>query len=227
MGKVVKALKIAGKGLLGLTPTGTRLFNAGSRTVRRALDYGGSVARKAWKGLKHRGRAARHEWKYASDRGSISLGHAEPEVPTAHPTPKAHAKPESGPAHVAPDPGPGAYVRVNESMSARARAYQKQIVGGHEGEAYLLNGVKFDGFKDGVLLDAKGLRYAHFIKDGEFRSWYRGGRKMIKEAKDQVRAAGDSPIRWCFAEEEAADFYRAIFERERIKIEVVHVPFLK
>jgi hypothetical protein len=66
MGKVVKALKIAGKGLLGLTPAGSKLVsvgkkivggakavaNAGKRIVRRGLDGGKMFIAKKTGGLK-------------------------------------------------------------------------------------------------------------------------------------------------------------------------------
>ena len=49
----------------------------------------------------------------------------------------------------------GKWEKVNEHMSDFSRAYQKQITG-REGMAWVQNGVKFDGIKDGILLDAKG-----------------------------------------------------------------------
>ncbi|MFY0573606.1 Tox-REase-5 domain-containing protein [Cystobacter fuscus] len=62
-----------------------------------------------------------------------------------------------------PAPGPGQWAPANESMSARARAYQEQISGHSADDAYWVGGmstkaggVRFDGFKDGVLLEAKG-----------------------------------------------------------------------
>ena len=48
----------------------------------------------------------------------------------------------------------GQWKTVNESMSDFSRAYQKQITG-QEGMAWVHNGVKFDGMKDGVLLVSK------------------------------------------------------------------------
>ena len=47
-------------------------------------------------------------------------------------------------------------------MSARTAAYQTQITG-QTGQAYIVNGVKFDGYTDGMLLDAKGPGYATFL----------------------------------------------------------------
>ncbi|WP_373371251.1 hypothetical protein [Stigmatella ashevillensis] len=56
--------------------------------------------------------------------------------------------------------GPGTWVQVNESMSPSARKYQAQVTGAPEGSAYRVRGggekADFDGYQDGVLLDAKG-----------------------------------------------------------------------
>jgi len=53
-------------------------------------------------------------------------------------------------------------------MSQRAARYQEQICGQPVSEAYWVGGVgkssggvKFDGFKDGILLEAKGPGYAN------------------------------------------------------------------
>lgn len=82
----------------------------------------------------------------------------------------------------------GQWQTVNESMSDFSRAYQKQITG-QEGMAWVQNGVKFDGVKDGVLLDAKG-EYAQFINPntGEFYGWFTGKQDLLDEtALDVVR----------------------------------------
>jgi hypothetical protein len=50
---------------------------------------------------------------------------------------------------------PGEYLVADEAMSPRAARYQSQISGRPPGEIYIVDGVKFDGFRDGVLLDAK------------------------------------------------------------------------
>ncbi|MCH8820611.1 MAG: hypothetical protein IIB03_09880, partial [Acidobacteria bacterium] len=50
-------------------------------------------------------------------------------------------------------------------MSDIARKYQKQVTGTPNGKAYFKNGVKFDGLKNGTLLEAKGPGYAKLIKD--------------------------------------------------------------
>jgi RHS repeat-associated protein len=111
--------------------------------------------------------------------------------------------------------GPGKWSAVNETMSARAAAYQAQI-GGRPGQAYTVNGVKFDNYEGGVLVDAKGPGYAKFTKDGEFRSWWSGQQKLANQAIRQVNAAKGQPISWSFAEKPAADATKKLFERERI-----------
>ncbi len=71
-----------------------------------------------------------------------------------------------------PAQGPGQWGPAHESMSKRAARYQEQICGQPVSEAYWVGGVgrnsggvKFDGFKDGVLLEAKGLGYANKFND--------------------------------------------------------------
>ncbi|MDU7718996.1 MAG: polymorphic toxin-type HINT domain-containing protein, partial [Cutibacterium avidum] len=51
--------------------------------------------------------------------------------------------------------GPGEWGPSKNHGSANARAYELQITGRPEG--YYVNGVEFDGFQNGELLDAKGL----------------------------------------------------------------------
>jgi hypothetical protein len=37
---------------------------------------------------------------------------------------------------------------------------------------YRVNGVKFDGYANGVLQEAKGPGYAQFVRNGEFQPWF-------------------------------------------------------
>jgi RHS repeat-associated protein len=98
----------------------------------------------------------------------------------------------------------GRWVQANESMSTRAAAYQARVTGSAAGQVYLLNGVKFDGFVGGTLIDAKGAGYANFVRNGEFVDWFRGGDALVEQAQRQVQAAGGTPIQWHFAESAAA-----------------------
>jgi hypothetical protein len=118
----------------------------------------------------------------------------------------------------------GQWQNVNETMSARARAYQQQITGRY-GQAYIVEGVKFDGLAAGVLIDAKGPGYTNFAKNGKFRDWFTGAEDLVKQAKNQLRAANGVPIRWHIAESDAVNAIRKLFARERITgIEIVHTP---
>ena len=105
----------------------------------------------------------------------------------------------------------GQWKTVNESMSDFSRAYQKQITG-QEGMAWVQKGVKFDGMKDGVLLDAKG-KYAQFInkKTGEFYEWFSGKDSLIAEARRQIDASEGAKIQWYFAEEESLNVVQDLF----------------
>jgi RHS repeat-associated protein len=118
--------------------------------------------------------------------------------------------------------GPGVFVKVTESMSARASAYQSQISGRAAGEVYVVNGVKFDGFVDGALIDAKGPGYANFTKDGEFAGWFQGQFSLRKQAEDQIRVADGVPVVWHVAEESAAKVFEKLLDGTGVRI--VHTP---
>jgi len=138
-----------------------------------------------------------------------------------------------------PAPGPGQWGPAQESMSARSRAYQEQIAGHSADDAYWVGGtstktggVKFDGFKDGVLLEAKGPGYANkFLESREPKPWFKhsGAKALVDQARRQLNAARKTgtPIRWHVAEEKTAEAIRLLFKNERVVgIEVVHTPAL-
>ncbi len=109
-------------------------------------------------------------------------------------------------------------------MSARAAAYQRQITG-RSGSVYDVGGVKFDGFADGVLLEAKGPGYSSFVRNGEFKPWFQGADELTTQAQRQVAAAGGSPVRWSVAEADAVTAINRLFADQGISgIQVVHVP---
>ena len=94
--------------------------------------------------------------------------------------------------------------------SAAARAYEEQITGYPvEYSIYVegdLSEVEFDGFRDGVLLDAKGPRTYVIIS----HHWStKALEKMQKQMRKQVNAVAsgglDIPIHWHFAEKEAME----------------------
>lgn len=136
-----------------------------------------------------------------------------------------------------PTSGPGQWGPAEESMSARARAYQEQISGHMAEEAYWVGGVgkksrgvKFDGFKDGVLLEAKGPGYANkFLDNLDPRRWFKnsGAQDLVAQARRQLGAARGVPIRWHIAEQKTADAIRKLLEDKGVfGIEVVYTPAL-
>ncbi|MFY2558995.1 Tox-REase-5 domain-containing protein [Corallococcus terminator] len=135
-----------------------------------------------------------------------------------------------------PASGPGQWGPVKESMSPRSRRYQEQITGHSADEAYWVGGVgnssggvKFDGFKDEVLLEAKGLGYAKFFEGLDPKRWFKnsGAKALVEQAQRQLRAARptNTPIRWHIAEEAAANAIRKLLANyDAASIEVVFTP---
>jgi hypothetical protein len=131
-----------------------------------------------------------------------------------------------------PAEGPGQWVPENTSMSPEARRYQAQISGAPEGWAYSIrigpgpkDKVDFDGFKDGVLLEAKGPGYLALLKRMHGKSFFEGIEGMLNQARRQFDAAGTAPIHWHFAEREVADIVRKEFRENRLgSIKVFHTP---
>ncbi len=121
--------------------------------------------------------------------------------------------------------GPGRWVKVNESMPARARAYQERITRHTSTEAYEVSGVKFDGYRKGVLLEAKGPGYAKFVDNGDFRDFFSGRQSLLDQARHQATAANRVPVEWHVAEQEVADLLRRTFDEMKIPgIRVIHSP---
>jgi filamentous hemagglutinin len=110
-------------------------------------------------------------------------------------------------------------------MSAEAAAYQELITGRPATQSYVVNGVKFDGFSNGVLQDAKGPGYANFVKDGTFASWYSGQDELAEQAQRQLAAAGGVPISWFVAEQPASEAIQNLFADRGISgINVIYAP---
>jgi len=123
--------------------------------------------------------------------------------------------------------GPGKWYRVKEGMKPRAARYQTQITGQPIENGYVANGVKFDGFKGGKLLEAKGPGYKNFIEsNGKFNNtWWDGRKVLIKQAKSQFRVANGAPIEWHIAEENTFKAMKKLFVDESLpKIKLIHTP---
>jgi hypothetical protein len=130
--------------------------------------------------------------------------------------------------------GPGTWGPTRELLSPRAAHYQAQVSGRPANEAYWLGeveakeAVKFDGFEDGVLVEAKGPGYAARFnadltpKPGFARA---GAQRLVDEARRQRQAAKERGLllRWHVAEERAAMALRKLLEANGLSgIEVVH-----
>ncbi len=130
----------------------------------------------------------------------------------------------------------GAWGPSRESRSPRAARYLEQLTGRPASEAYWLGevgtpeAVRFDGFKDGVLLEARGPGYAsRFGDDLAPRKWFRdaGAKAILDEARRQAEAARARGVRvrWHVAEEKAAKaLQRLLGAAGHEGIEVVHTP---
>jgi hypothetical protein len=119
--------------------------------------------------------------------------------------------------------------KPKETLSESAQRYQTQVTGTPEGWAYTLQGpggpVKYDGFRKGVLLEAKGPGYRELLKKMYGQPWFEGMDKMLRQAKSQLEASRGVPVEWHFAEREVADVVRKLFLRENLdSIQVIHTP---
>lgn len=199
------------------------------------------VGARAWRGdpnaalhavgdLLHAGFVAPTTQAWAAGDYGVAVGHVDflamlLLAPTAKGIMPGAAANETALASTTAKAGPGAWGAASESMSARAAAYQDRITGAADGQVYRVGGVKFDGFTDGVLQEAKGPGYAQFVRNGEFQPWYRGADALVGQAQRQLGAAGGSPITWSFAESDAAAAARNLFSDRGISgINVAWAP---
>ncbi len=86
--------------------------------------------------------------------------------------------------------------------------------------------LRFDGF-DAIegLLEAKGPGYASFVKNGEFRTWFRGRFSLIDQAVRQIEASPGTPITWHVAETKAATAIENLLQGAGVQgINIVHTP---
>jgi hypothetical protein len=128
--------------------------------------------------------------------------------------------------------GPGQWVQKAENMPTESLRYQSHLTGAPAGWVYRVRTgpgprdfVDFDGFKDGVLLEAKGPGYKALLEKMHGKKWFKGLDEMLEQAERQLRAANGTPIQWHFAEREVADIVRKLLqENEFDTIKVVHTP---
>ncbi|RKH55124.1 Tox-REase-5 domain-containing protein [Corallococcus llansteffanensis] len=122
--------------------------------------------------------------------------------------------------------GPGRWKPARESIEETARRYQAQITHEPEGFVYEIDDVKFDGFNEEALLEAKGPGYEKFLDQAvEQGGWFEGFSDMVRQARRQLRVARGFPMEWHFAEQKVADYMRALFKRNGLgRVPVLFTP---
>ncbi len=101
--------------------------------------------------------------------------------------------------------------------SQKAIAYQEYVTGVKAGKAFNLNGVKFDGIKGNVLLEAKSS-YDNFVsKTGEFYSWFKGQAPLLDQARRQLKAAEGAIIEWNFSSQKSLEATKKLFKANNIE----------
>lgn len=82
--------------------------------------------------------------------------------------------------------------------------------------------VKFDGYKDGKLIEAKGVGYKNLLNGSKKGKEVAKQKKaeLLKQARRQVAEAAKhgKPVKWVFAEKEAAEMMRKSLEKLGIEV---------
>ena len=141
----------------------------------------------------------------------------------------APAKPPRTRSTATPAQEPGQWRRRKFSGSPQARRYQEQISGRSADEVYYIGEVEFDGFQNGVLLEAKAENYRQFFdKDGQPYYWFEASgsfKQLIEQAYRQSQTAKGLVVQWHVAEQGVATLLRQQFKSEKLfNIEVVYTP---
>ncbi|WP_406505364.1 ricin-type beta-trefoil lectin domain protein [Streptomyces sp. NBC_00212] len=127
--------------------------------------------------------------------------------------------------------GPGTWITETESMSATDRAYEQRVTNGvPSGISYKVPAdfrpsgfVKFDGYQNGKLLDAKNQNLEKLIgSDGKLKPFVT---EPIKQARDQSQAAKGVPIVWYVSDEKTATAFKYMMADNNITgITVIFQP---
>ena len=121
----------------------------------------------------------------------------------------------------------GTFRRAGVKTDTAAARYGTQITGLPSSVVYEVGGYGFDGrADDGVLLVTRGPGYSEHLDSGKaLESTWPGYQELLTQARAQKTAAGSTPIRWVFAEKDAAAATTAALTANAITgIEVVTVP---
>lgn len=118
----------------------------------------------------------------------------------------------------------GQWKTVSESMSDAAKSYQELISGRKWNESFVLNSVKFDGLRNGVLSDAKSGMLNFVNSDGTFKSFFTGKDAIVSQARRQSAAAGDLPIEWHFEHDNVRLAFEKLLKPLGLNIKFIHTP---
>jgi hypothetical protein len=116
--------------------------------------------------------------------------------------------------------GPGKWIDDNYGTRP-SKSYQAQVTGKPK-KQYQVGKVKFDGYKGGKLVEAKGVGYKNLLngskKGKEVAKEVKS--KLLKQARRQVAEAAKhgKPVKWVFAEKEAAEMMRKSLEKLGIEV---------
>jgi restriction endonuclease fold toxin 5 of polymorphic toxin system len=112
--------------------------------------------------------------------------------------------------------------------SERSLAHEEQITGLPRGLEVKLNGVRFDGCRegDGTMLEAKGPGFADkMTAPDDWPEWFTGDEAMAEQMRRQSGAAAGRMVEWHFAEQPVADYFRVFAEQNRLSnIVVLYTP---
>ena len=113
-----------------------------------------------------------------------------------------------------------------KGWSAAAKSYQEFVTGVKAGNAFEVNGIKFDGVIDDILVDAKSSYNSLIDKStGQFRQFFKVNEDLVDQARRQLKAADGVPVRWYFETTETLNATQKLFELNGIEgIELIFHP---
>ena len=104
-------------------------------------------------------------------------------------------------------PAGGQWVLSGEARHGPGSAYEYLVTGVPNAYAFKVNGVKFDGVRNGTLLDAKNWsKWPLPDKDWSAAS-------VVSPARRQIGVAGEAPIEWIIRSDAARSATRQVLER--------------
>ena len=150
---------------------------------------------------------------------SLAGGRAAPIVPVAAPATALICKrPGKGLS------GPGKWLRTfggGANMRGPEAAFQRKVSGRPANWGYFIKGTEFDGYRKGVLLDAKYFtNEGQFVKNQYYREWVKGP-ELLDQAKTQVAKSGGARIEWHVPSKEAKVYLDQMMKANDLPIKVV------